>query len=54
MNTATGRLVRTELKLMLREPLTLIFVFAFPVVTMVIGLLAAMTLPSGLGRRGEG
>jgi type II secretory pathway pseudopilin PulG len=25
-----------------------------PVVTMVIGLLAAMTLPSGLGRRGEG
>jgi ABC-2 type transport system permease protein len=28
--------VRTEMKLMLREPLTLIFVFAFPVVTMLI------------------
>jgi ABC-2 type transport system permease protein len=36
MNGATGRLVRTELKLMLREPLTLIFVFVFPVVTMLI------------------
>jgi ABC-2 type transport system permease protein len=36
MTTATGRLVRTELKLMLREPLTLIFVFVFPVVTMLI------------------
>src|SRR6202046_918126 len=36
MNTATVRLVRTELRLMLREPLTLIFVFVFPVVTMLI------------------
>jgi ABC-2 type transport system permease protein len=35
-NTAVGRLVRTELKLMLREPLTVIFVFVFPVVTMLI------------------
>src|ERR1700730_17719243 len=36
MNTAVGRLVRTELTLMTREPLTLIFVFIFPVVTMLI------------------
>jgi ABC-2 type transport system permease protein len=36
MNAAVGRLVRTELTLMTREPLTLIFVFAFPVVTMLI------------------
>jgi ABC-2 type transport system permease protein len=36
MNTAMGRLVRTELRLMTREPLTLTFVFAFPVVTMLI------------------
>jgi ABC-2 type transport system permease protein len=36
MNTAVGRLVRTELTLMTREPLTLIFVFVFPVVTMLI------------------
>src|SRR5258708_37208655 len=36
MNTAVGRLVRTELTLMTREPLTVIFVFAFPVVTMLI------------------
>src|SRR6204780_5633228 len=36
MNTTVGRLVRTELKLMVREPLTLVFVFAFPVVTMLI------------------
>ena len=35
-DTAVGRLVRIELKLMLREPLTLIFVFVFPVVTMLI------------------
>jgi ABC-2 type transport system permease protein len=35
-DTAAGRLVRIELKLMLREPLTLIFVFVFPVVTMLI------------------
>src|ERR1700678_3482745 len=35
-NTAVGRLVRTELKLMLREPLTVIFVFVFPVMTMLI------------------
>ena len=31
-----GRLVATELRLMLREPMTLTFVFAFPVVTMLI------------------
>jgi ABC-2 type transport system permease protein len=36
MSTAMGRLVRTELTLMTREPLTLIFVFVFPVVTMLI------------------
>jgi ABC-2 type transport system permease protein len=36
MNTAVGRLVRTELTLMKRDPLTLIFVFAFPVLTMLI------------------
>jgi ABC-2 type transport system permease protein len=36
MNGTTGRLVRTELRLMTREPLTLIFVFAFPVITMLI------------------
>jgi ABC-2 type transport system permease protein len=35
-NGAAGRLIRTELKLMVREPLTLIFVFVFPVVTMLI------------------
>jgi ABC-2 type transport system permease protein len=31
-----GRLVRAEMKLMLRDPLVLTFVFAFPVVTMLI------------------
>lgn len=36
MSTAVGRLVRTELKLMRRDPLTLTFVFVFPVVTMLI------------------
>jgi len=36
MNTAVGRLVRTELTLMIREPLAVIFVFVFPVVTMLI------------------
>jgi ABC-2 type transport system permease protein len=36
MNTAVGRLVRTELTLMKRDPLTLTFVFAFPVITMLI------------------
>jgi ABC-2 type transport system permease protein len=36
MNAAVGRLVRTELTLMIREPLTVIFVFVFPVVTMLI------------------
>jgi ABC-2 type transport system permease protein len=34
--SATVRLVQTELRLMVREPLTLVFVFAFPVVTMLI------------------
>jgi len=33
---ATGRLVRTELTLIRRDPLTLTFVFVFPVVTMLI------------------
>jgi ABC-2 type transport system permease protein len=36
MNTAIGRLVRAELKLMVRDPLVLTFVFAFPIVTMLI------------------
>jgi ABC-2 type transport system permease protein len=36
MSTAVGRLTRTELRLMTREPLTVIFVFVFPVVTMLI------------------
>ena len=36
MNTAIGRLVKAELKLMTRDPLVLTFVFAFPVVTMLI------------------
>jgi ABC-2 type transport system permease protein len=36
MNTAVGRLVRAELRLMVRDPLVLTFVFAFPIVTMLI------------------
>src|SRR3954454_240469 len=36
MTSACGRLVRTELTLMRRDPLTLTFVFAFPVLTMLI------------------
>src|SRR4051794_32405699 len=36
MTTATRRLVRTELTLMKRDPLTLTFVLVFPVVTMLI------------------
>ena len=36
MNTAVRRLVTTELTLMKRDPLTLTFVFAFPVLTMLI------------------
>ncbi|HEY7049179.1 MAG TPA: ABC transporter permease [Jatrophihabitantaceae bacterium] len=36
MSTAIGRLVRAELKLMVRDPLVLTFVFAFPIVTMLI------------------
>jgi ABC-2 type transport system permease protein len=36
VNTAIGKLVRTELKLMMRDPLVLTFVFAFPIVTMLI------------------
>ncbi|HLN66374.1 MAG TPA: ABC transporter permease, partial [Streptosporangiaceae bacterium] len=36
MNTAAGRLIRAELKLMTRDPLVLTFVFAFPIVTMLI------------------
>jgi ABC-2 type transport system permease protein len=36
MNTAVARLVRAELKLMTRDPLVLTFVFAFPIVTMLI------------------
>jgi ABC-2 type transport system permease protein len=34
--SATGRLVKAELKLMVRDPLVLTFVFAFPIVTMLI------------------
>ena len=34
--SAMGRLVRAELKLMMRDPLVLTFVFAFPIVTMLI------------------
>jgi ABC-2 type transport system permease protein len=36
MSTPVGRLLVTELRLMTREPLTLTFVFVFPVVTMLI------------------
>ena len=36
MSTAVGRLVRAELRLMTRDPLVLTFVFAFPIVTMLI------------------
>jgi ABC-2 type transport system permease protein len=36
MNTETGRLVKAELRLMTRDPLVLTFVFAFPIVTMLI------------------
>src|ERR1700746_370820 len=36
MSTAVRRLVRAELRLMTREPLVLTFVFAFPIVTMLI------------------
>src|SRR5579859_4088987 len=36
MTTAAGRLIRAELKLMTRDPLVLTFVFAFPIVTMLI------------------
>jgi ABC-2 type transport system permease protein len=36
MNTVVRRLVGTELTLMKRDPLTLTFVFAFPVITMLI------------------
>jgi ABC-2 type transport system permease protein len=36
MSTTFGKLVKTELKLMMRDPLVLTFVFAFPVVTMLI------------------
>ena len=36
MRTTVGRLVRAELRLMTRDPLVLTFVFAFPIVTMLI------------------
>ncbi|HEY5317740.1 MAG TPA: ABC transporter permease, partial [Solirubrobacteraceae bacterium] len=36
MTTAFGRLLRAELRLMLRDPLVLTFVFVFPVLTMLI------------------
>jgi ABC-2 type transport system permease protein len=36
MRTTTTRLLRAELKLMIRDPLVLTFVFVFPVVTMLI------------------
>ena len=36
MNSAVGRLVQAELRLMMRDPLVLTFVVAFPIVTMLI------------------
>src|SRR5499433_1734143 len=36
MSTTVGRLVRAELRLTTRDPLVLTFVFAFPIVTMLI------------------
>jgi ABC-2 type transport system permease protein len=36
MNSSTGRLISAELRLMRRDPLVLTFVFAFPIVTMLI------------------
>jgi ABC-2 type transport system permease protein len=36
MNSTAGRLVQAELKLMMRDPLVLTFVVAFPIVTMLI------------------
>ena len=36
MRTTLGKLVKTELKLMMRDPFVLTFVFAFPIVTMLI------------------
>ena len=36
MNTSFARLLRAELKLVLRDPLVLTFVFVFPVLTMLI------------------
>jgi ABC-2 type transport system permease protein len=36
MNSAVGRLVHAELRLMVRDPLVLTFVVAFPIVTMLI------------------
>ena len=36
MNSAVGRLVQAELRLMVRDPLVLTFVVAFPIVTMLI------------------
>lgn len=36
MSTAGRRLVRAELRLMTRDPLVLTFMFAFPIVTMLI------------------
>src|SRR5580658_6493404 len=36
MNAAASRLIRAELKLMTRDPRVLTFVFAFPIVTMLI------------------
>src|SRR5260370_35840597 len=36
MSTAVGRLRRAELRLMTRDPVVLTFVFAFPIVTMLI------------------
>jgi ABC-2 type transport system permease protein len=36
MSTAGGQLVRAELRLMTRDPLVLTFVFAFPIVRLLI------------------
>ena len=52
MNSAVGRLVQAELKLMVRDPLVLTFVVAFPIVTMlIIGGAFGTTARSGIRLR---
>ena len=52
MSPAVGRLVRTDLKLMTRDPLVLTFAFAFSVVTMLVIGGAFSTAPGTRARRG--